>query len=1202
MGRDGIETGAGAYSTENSKGSIEISDRDFLTGLYTREAAADRISLIMNAGGDDLCGALLLIDIDNFSEINRIKGPLFGDSILLEAAGGIRDVFGPSCVVGRAGGDEFVVFLEGVSSGEDIMIYASRVRKRILSISIGNGTFNALECSVGAAMYPKDAVSFAPLFAKAAAALFSSKSRGKGRCVIYGPGCESPEWNTPGQNPVVSKMWIDIQENQYFWHDQVFYYVFKMLYEADDTRKAINTILKIIGLRFGVSRAYIFEDSPNGRSTDNTFEWCNEGVGSLIDRLQNISYEDLPGYKDKFDKNGIFSCQDLTCLPKEQRNLLWPPDAVSTIQCKFCDSGRFVGFIGFDQCKSRCSWDMGQEQALSLLSQVISTFLFKERAQTILRQKLFDLESASEEIAGQEFSGEDREEMYDTLTNLLTAGAFQKEMEAYLKTNPPGGTTAAFILDMDDFKKINETRGRLFGNVLLMNVANCLKRACRPGDLIARFGGDEFLILLKHTSMEETAETAASMLEDINGLLADTDQEDAKVSCSIGIRIIEEDEREFSDIIVKADLAMCSVKACGKNGVQFYALLQDKGGELFAYDRIRRITDEKKREQSSNIGKTTTAVALEVFEKAGAFEEAMHILMGYMGNRFCLNRIVFYMNQEQEDGEQTVYQWVDDRTAVLFDPTHSFRREEFYICYNLYDGDGIAVLQRQDYEEYNMGLRKVLDRAGAHTMLFAGVFIEGRYSGMMVLVNTEKDRQWNDTERTAVSEMARIIASGVKTSLRLMEARMEAEYYKNRDNLTGLLRYEKFKEECQNVLSTGEENYVLVSSDIKGFKFINEAVGYTQGDNILRMFADMMHQNGVEGNLYTRVSADQFMAFGAYYMDRNEFIRIVQRLNDEFCRMQNEIYAKLNMMIRSGIYFIEKDCREIETAVDRATIARKSVDYIIRSTAVVYNDGPFDSSFRENEIINRMEYALKHEEFKVYLQPKFSLKECCLAGAEALVRWKREDGSIIGPGEFIPLFEKNGFISQIDYYVFRQVCRKLKEWIDQGGKPITISVNLSSVDIAVEQLVKDILECTDYYQLDHRYLEFELTETAFLTEAGITCNVMKLLQDNGFTTAIDDFGSGYSIMNMMADIPTDVIKLDCGFVQSCERTGRGREFLGQLVQMTNKMGYTSLCEGIETKEQLEMLTQMGCEIGQGFYFSRPIPMDEFFEKFCQKSD
>ncbi len=817
--------------------------------------------------------------------------------------------------------------------------------------------------------------------------------------------------------------------------------------------------------------------------------------------------------------------------------------------------------------------------------------------------QLQDITSYKEEAAADRVNHDERGESvgWDALTNLLTAGGFSRQAERYLESCPREDNWAMMILDMDDFQSINRQRGEIFGNVVLINVASCLRRVCTEDDLIGRFGGDEFLVLLKHADRERAERIAASIKEEIGSILTDVESGENRVSCSIGIYMTGKGETRFPDIITKAALAMREVKEKGKNGICFYDAISPVPEEYKDYSYLWQANEEKRKGQSDLYGKSTTAVALEVFEKTGAFEEAVHILMGFMGNRFRLNRIGLYLNGQEGVTKQAVYQWVDESTAILIDPSDYFRKEEFYICYRLYDEDNIAILERSRYDTYTRGVKQVLDRAGASSILFAGVFIEGRYSGMLALVNTEQERRWTKAECAAVSEVARIIASGASTSQRLKEAKKEMEYYKNRDSLTGLLRYDKFKEECQKILDYRKEEYVLIASDIKGFKYINEAIGYTQGDNILRMFSDMLVQNGVDSNLYTRVSADQFLSFGIYRHGRRELVDAVRELNDEFCRIQNEIYPKIKMMIRSGIYFIERGCREIETAVDRATIARKSVDYIIKSAAVVFNDGPFDGKYRENEIINQMDYALKRGEFKVYFQPKFSLGTHKLVGAEALVRWLKEDKSLIQPADFIPLFEKNGFISQVDSYVLEQVCIKLKEWKEEGGVQIPVSVNLSSVDIQSQQLVSNVLECTRLYGIDHRYLEFELTETAFLKETEHTCEVMKTLQEQGFSISIDDFGSGYSIMNMMAEIPADVIKLDCAFVQSCANSDRGREFLGQLIQMTNKMGFISLCEGIETEEQLDMLTKMGCELGQGYYFSKPVPMDEFFEKFCVKS-
>lgn len=1177
----------------------EKSMRDSLTGLFNREAAVESVNQYMQGQGGTRDGALMVIDLDNFKEINDTKGHLFGDSILTETARCIAGSVDSQDTVGRIGGDEFVVFSKQLSGREGIMKWGRQLIEDIACLPSVKKSGIRLGCSIGAAVYPKDGATYEQLFMKADMALYAGKNWGKGRCVVYDSSLRPADGGKQGQGRFTDGTVIDSENGRYFVANKVIHYVFKALYESTDLREAINTILRIIGLQFNVSRAYIFEDRPDGLAMDNTFEWCNEGIEPQIHKLQNMSYEwSAFGYRENFGEDGVFFCLDIDHLPRNQREVLKPQGIRSLLQCGIYDSGRMVGFVGFDECRENRQWSREQIEVLTYVARVIGIFLIKDRAQRILKQRLTTLENVLEETSGK-VRGSSRG-AFDALTNLLTAGAFQEKAEQYLETGPAPGSTALFILDMDDFKKINENKGKLFGNVVLMNVANSLKRSCREGDLIARFGGDEFLVLLKNTDREDAAMVGSTMQREIGSILADSGRGQERISCSIGVRLAGEGETTFSDIIVKADQALHQVKTSGKGGILFYEAVEDKEKSSISYDYLKQAREAKRREQSSLEDKTTTAVALEVFEKSATFEESIHILMGFVGNRFRLNRIVLYMNGEGAHGKQSAYQWADGRTAFLYDPTDSFRREEFYICYHLYDGNGIAVLRRREYGTYNTGLKRILDRAGAQTMLSAGIFIEGRYSGMILLVNTEKEREWSQSECTAVSEMARIVASGIKNTSMLIEAKQEAEYYRNHDALTGLMRYDRFKESCQLLMDEGKEEYVLVASDIKGFKFINEAIGYTQGDNILRMFGDMLTQNGLETNCYTRVSADQFLSLGACRRGRNDFVKLVQSLNNEFCRMENEIYSNINLMIRSGIYFIEKDCREIETAVDRATIARKSVDYIIRSTSVVFNDGPFDSSYRENEIINRMEYALKHGEFKVYLQPKVGLDDLGLIGAEALVRWQHEDGRIFPPGDFIPLFEKNGFITQVDTYVFKTVCCQLSRWMEEGGEPLPISVNLSSVDIASEQLIPQILEITRFYGLDHRYLEFELTETAFLSDSARTFHVMKTLQDEGFTTSIDDFGSGYSIMNMMADIPTDVIKLDCGFVQSCTKTGRGREFLGQLIQMTNKMGFTSLCEGIETKEELKMLQEMGCESGQGYYFSRPLPMNVFFEKFCRK--
>lgn len=594
---------------------------------------------------------------------------------------------------------------------------------------------------------------------------------------------------------------------------------------------------------------------------------------------------------------------------------------------------------------------------------------------------------------------------------------------------------------------------------------------------------------------------------------------------------------------------------------------------------------------------TLTTIALDIFERYSDFKKAIHTLMAYIGNRFQLNRISLFLNNPQAGNSKNMYQWADRSMHILVDPSNSFRKEEFYLLYDMYEANGTAVLQQAQKEEYSIPICNMLEKNGAKTILASSITIDNKYMGQLMFLDFYKARTWSSYEVNSILEVTKIIASNAKKMIELEAARHTIDYYKNFDSLTGLKSYKAFKQEANQLLADSEERFVLVSSDIKNFKYINETIGYTQGDNMLRMLADMLTKNLPSDSVITRVSADYFLSLVKLTVPENEFVQSVTSFSEDFCNIQNEINTDIKLMIRTGICFIDKGCTEVSIAIDRATTARKSIQYMRTSTTLIYNEASFLQASKENQIIAHMEYALNNGEFKVYMQPKYYLKDNSLAGAEALIRWQKPDGTIIPPDEFIPLFEKNGFVGQIDNYVLHKVCDALQQEMLLGKEPIKVSVNLSAIDIQNKYLIPSILSLVDGHDIPHETLEFELTETAFLADSQCVFDVMYSLQKQGFQTSVDDFGSGYSIMNIMAEMPTDTIKIDRGFLLSCNKSERGQLFLRQLVSMINNMGFTSLCEGIETKEQRDSLLDMGCEIGQGFFFSRPMPMEEFFERY-----
>ena len=247
-----------------------------------------------------------------------------------------------------------------------------------------------------------------------------------------------------------------------------------------------------------------------------------------------------------------------------------------------------------------------------------------------------------------------------------------------------------------------------------------------------------------------------------------------------------------------------------------------------------------------------------------------------------------------------------------------------------------------------------------------------------------------------------------------------------------------------------------------------------------------------------------------------------------------------------------------------------------------------------------MEYALKHEEFLVYLQPKFDLLSNKVCGAEALVRWKQKNGKMIYPDDFIPIFEKNGFIVNIDLYIYEKIFKKVKEWIDKGIDVVPISLNVSRAHTKNLDFIKKVLNLVDIYNIPVNTIEFELTESIFSTDLNYLNDFIQKIRKNGFKVSIDDFGSAYSSLNLLKEIEVDIIKLDKAFLSNVEdfkNSYKDKVIIESIIKMAKELNLKVVCEGIETEEQKELLKNMGCEVGQGYIFSKPISIYEFEEKF-----
>lgn len=421
-----------------------------------------------------------------------------------------------------------------------------------------------------------------------------------------------------------------------------------------------------------------------------------------------------------------------------------------------------------------------------------------------------------------------------------------------------------------------------------------------------------------------------------------------------------------------------------------------------------------------------------------------------------------------------------------------------------------------------------------------------------------------------------------------------------KDSLTGLDSYEVFLEKLEkSIEEIGDRRIAIVYTDFKHFKYINDTYGYQVGDALLKDFVAEMVADNKKLICCCRVYSDNFVAVN-YLGDEwtNEKFRdFIHEINLEREAKFREKYLNSWLQFCTGITIIDKNSTNLdaETIVSNANLARKVAKELDEDSCVLFEDSMMDGIKREVEITSRVPKAIVNHEFQVYYQPKIETDTLRLIGAEALVRWQKPDGSFVYPDQFIPLIERSGQVVEVDYYVYREVFRFIADRIAAGRHVVPVSLNVSRVHLNKMHILDYVRELFDEFKIPADLIEFELTESIYLDNTERAIKLIKGLHNLGTKVSMDDFGSGYSSLNLLSRLPIDIIKLDKVFLKDNALQESDKIIISCVVDMAKKLSITSLCEGVETPEQSDYLKEVGCQIQQGYYFSRPISQKEFEE-------
>ena len=420
-----------------------------------------------------------------------------------------------------------------------------------------------------------------------------------------------------------------------------------------------------------------------------------------------------------------------------------------------------------------------------------------------------------------------------------------------------------------------------------------------------------------------------------------------------------------------------------------------------------------------------------------------------------------------------------------------------------------------------------------------------------------------------------------------------------RDPVTGLYSKLKFYQFVRQMLTdaTGE-TFAFVRFDIDRFKMINSFYGIKEGDNVLRSIASELRRisTAFEKFIYGRLENDIFAVCMPYKEENIDLLANALQIN---LKKLNKDY---NIKVSCGVYIINDYNMDVSEMYDRAFLAAKSCKGKFVQNIAYYDESMIENMKQEQYIINEVNRALEEEQFEVYLQPKINLMTDRSYGAEALVRWRHPEKGMISPGEFIPIYERNGIIGRLDLYMWRHVCMILRRWLDEGQNPNPISVNVSRVNIYNPHLVEILKNLITEFQIPPYLLNLELTESAFMEDQELVMKTMSRLHQIGFKIMMDDFGSGYSSLNVLKDMEVDYLKVDMKFLQQDQEfNGKGEKVLTSVVRMAKWLHLPSIVEGVETLEQVDFLKCIGCEYAQGYYYAKPMPVEEY-ENFLAREN
>ena len=545
-----------------------------------------------------------------------------------------------------------------------------------------------------------------------------------------------------------------------------------------------------------------------------------------------------------------------------------------------------------------------------------------------------------------------------------------------------------------------------------------------------------------------------------------------------------------------------------------------------------------------------------------------------------------YIVDEKDGCYYNTYEWCNEGIEPQINQLQNLRAEDMpYWIPKLSSGESIFIEDLENVKETMPAEYEILKPQNIHTLIVFPIILSNTLKGFIGVDNP------NIKDAKDVIRLLAALGSYLGTTRENAAVYAKLEYRLNYDSLTKAYnRYGFYKNAQKLIKEHTDTEYCLILSDIKSFKLINEIYGENIADKILIDEVNIIRQKMKGNSVLGRLNGDIIaMVIPKEYLSEEEFSDMIKLLSDRYSNKNFRLHIYI------GVYYI-KDVKEtIRQMVDKVSLVIMKSKGNMSNYILYYDENSYRNDIFKQQLIGEFETALNENQFCMYLQPQTD-KDGNMLGAEALIRWNHPNMGLVMPGAFIECFEDAGLIYRLDNYIWEEAAKQLKIWKDAGYN-YYISVNISAKDFYHIDVYQTFKNLVSKYGIDTDKLHIEITETALSEDKQATHKTIERLHDEGFIIEIDDFGSGYSSFNFLKDVCADVIKIDRVFLKKSSHEERGEQILRSIISLSHDIGMDVITEGVENVDQLSMLAKMNCDWFQGYYFSKPIAVGDFEEKY-----